>query len=475
MTKARHTRLSSGRLALYGMPGLPLAAVTLPVYIYLPTFYAVDIGLGLATVGAIFLLARLWDVITDPVIGLLSDRTTKQLGFIGRFGRRKPWIAFGALLTSLGFFAIMTPAMDASATYLTISAVALYLGWTMINLPYAAWGAELSTDYQERTRVTSWREGFVVAGTVIAIATPALMGEGDTSEGYGMAQGLAFLGVMVAIALPLSVIPALFALPDETNFQGTRFGTGEARPQTHHSIKELWQALISNRPFLRLVSAWMLNGIANGLPASLFLLFTTEKLALSDQAGPLLLLYFMAAILGLPFWLWLGRRVSKHRLWCGAMIWACLWFMIAPVLGEGDFIGFLLVCLATGFALGADLTLPSSMQADVIDLDEATYGTRRAGVFFSLWSMAQKLSLALAVALAFFILEAVGLDPQGASASVAEATSSAQQGPSSIALVTLSVLYAIAPIFFKLLAVYLMWSHPLDQDRQTTLRQRISH
>lgn len=459
--------LNAGRLAAYGLPGLPLAAATLPVYIYLPTFYAVEMGLGLATVGTIFLLARLWDVVTDPLIGLLSDKTNGKSGFIrhfGRFGRRKPWIALGGILTAIGFFAIVTPPQGAGYLYLLASAMALYLGWTMINLPYAAWGAELSEDYEERTRITSWREGFVVAGTVIAIATPAFMAQDNSAETYGMGPGLALLGLMVAIALPVFVIPALLALPDRTKPNATG----------SNSLRDLWHALTQNRPFLRLVSAWMLNGIANGLPASLFLLFTTEKLALADRAGPLLLLYFAAAILGLPFWLWAGKRISKHRLWCGAMLWACLWFMMAPFLGSGDFTLFLLVCLATGFALGADLALPSSMQADVIDLDEARNGTGRAGIFFSLWSMAQKLSLALAVAAAFFVLEGVGFDPQGVPTSSASNQPTQGSPHSSNALITLSALYAIIPILFKLGAVYLMWSHPLDRDQQAQLRQTIS-
>ncbi len=157
-------------MALYGLPGLPLAAVTLPVYVHIPTFYAVEVGLGLGAVGAILLFARLWDAVTDPLVGFLSDRTG------GRFGQRKPWLLAGALLTALTGYLLLNPPAGASSAYLLIVTVLLYLGWTMAVLPYNAWGAELSDDYHHRTTVTAWREGCVVAGTLLAVTLPHAVG-----------------------------------------------------------------------------------------------------------------------------------------------------------------------------------------------------------------------------------------------------------------------------------------------------------
>ena len=148
------TALAGPRLVAYGAPALPLAALGLPVFIHLPTFYATAMGWVFATVGAILLFARLWDVITDPLIGFLSDRTG------GRFGRRRPWIVAGMPLVLAATWALFVPPDGAGAWHLLFWSLALYLGWTMMILPLSAWGAELSPDYHERSRIAAYREGF---------------------------------------------------------------------------------------------------------------------------------------------------------------------------------------------------------------------------------------------------------------------------------------------------------------------------
>ena len=173
------------------------------------------------------------------------------------------------------------------------------------------------------------------------------------------------------------------------------------------------RVLSRNEGFRRLIIAYLINGIANGLPATLFLLFVTHRLAIPEQAGALLAVYFLCGVLAVPVWLRLSYRFGKHRVWCAAMVWACLWFAMVPLLGPGDFWPFLAICVLTGMALGADLVLPASMQADVIDADTVETGERRAGLFFALWGMATKLALALAVGLAFPILSFAGFDSDG--------------------------------------------------------------
>ena len=150
------------------------------------------------------------------------------------------------------------------------------------------------------------------------------------------------------------------------------------------------RSAVCSQPFL-------VNGLANGLPATLFLFFVQSRLASPDAAGPLLVLYFVCGIAGVPLWLWLARRFSKHRAWALGMILACAAFAFAPFLGPGDVIAFGAVVVVTGFALGADVVLPASMQADVIEVDAAISGEERAGLYLSIWALATKLALAGAV------------------------------------------------------------------------------
>jgi len=431
-------RLGWGRLAAYGLPGLPLAALGVPLYVYLPAFYADDIGLGLTAVGAILLAARLIDVVADPVIGALSDHWTT------RFGRRRPWLVVAAPLACLALWMLFMPPAGAGNLYLFVWSALLYLAWTILQLPYTAWGAELSDDYHERSRIAGVREALVIAGTLTAIALPpALLG-----ASAGRAPSLGLLAEILVVVLPASIVIAVLAVPEPPY-----------RPS--HGVD--WRAgtalLMRNAPFRRLIVAYLMNGVANGLPATLFLVFVSDLLQLPDQAGLLLFTYFLAGVAGVPVWLAISRWLGKHRTWVAAMLWASIAFCWAPLLGAGDFWPYLALCLLSGLALGADLALPASIQADVVDVDTAAGGGQRTGLYFALWAMATKLALALAVGIAFPLLDLAGFR--------------AGQANEPPALLALALLYGGLPVLFKLAACALIWRFPLDAAAQADLRQRI--
>ena len=134
-------------------------------------------------------------------------------------------------------------------------------------------------------------------------------------------------------------------------------------------IQEIIEVLRSQRLFSRLLISQFLNGLANGFPPALFVFFVNYLLQLPALVGPLLILYFVGAIIGVPFWLLLSQKYDKHRLWCAAMIYACIVFFFVILLNRGDLVGFSIICFLTGLALSADLALPTSIQADVLDLE----------------------------------------------------------------------------------------------------------
>lgn len=427
--------LSARVLLAYAAPGLPLAILSLPLFIFLPTFYAESLGLSLTIIGIVLLVARLWDVVTDPIIGALSDNTG------GRLGRRRPWILASLPLLCISIEFLFVPSPQAGVGHLLIWSMLLYLGWTMIQLPHAAWGAELSSDYHQRTRITGVREALVLIGTLIAAATPALLSIGsDGAVGdsqVGNQEVLRVLAMALIVGLPVASLIACACVPDPPRRTRPR-GDWQAR------FHEGYRALIENRTFLRLIAAYLLNGIANGLPATLFLLFVGHVLAIPDKAGPLLFLYFGCAVVGIPFWIWSSGRVGKSRAWIIAMAINCLIFGWAPFLGAGDYVPFLIICVLSGVCLGADLALPPSMQADVVDLDHVEGAEPRTGLYFALWGMATKLALALAVGISFPLLDLAGFD----------AARGAVNDEDSLFL--LAVLYGALPIIFKLAAMALM-------------------
>ena len=428
------------QLFAYALPALPLAVLTLPLYILVPSFYAESLGLPLAAVGAALLLVRLVDALGDPLAGVLADRWRP------RFGRRRLWFVVASVPTAFAAYFVFSPPAQAGIGYLAVWGSVLSVAWTAALVPYTAWGAELSTSYAGRARVAAWRETFAVAGTLVALSAQAVA----PLLGFpGQANVLRALGVLASIGIPFAAFVCVTMVPEPRDATRLRvpFVAGLG-------------ALARNRPFLRLLLAFFLNGFANGLPASLFLFFVGDRLKAVSQAGPLLFVYFLCGIMGVPLWLRLGQKWSKHRAWSAGMVMACLFFAAAPLLGPGDVLAFGVVCVGTGLALGADLLLPPSIQADVIDIDTAATGAQRAGLYFAIWGFATKLALAVAVGVAFPLLAYSGYDP---------ATGLASAG----GLQMLGVLYAGVPIALKVLAVALVWNFPVDAASHARLRAEI--
>ena len=437
--KTAGARLPTGLLAAYGIPGLPLAALLLPLYIYLPKAYADELGLGFAAVGLVLFAARVADLATDPLVGWLSDRLP------GRMRRRLPMLLGTPLLVGALVFLFMPPA-DAGAGYLLGWTLAVYLCAAFVLLPWYAWGAEISPDYDERSRISGWREACLLLGTVTAASIAVFAGDG--------LEALSIIAWTLLLALPATVAVAAWRVPE-----GRRPVEASAS-RVDGGWKRGVAALLGNRPFLRLLAAYLLNGIANGLPATLFLLYVEHVLAQPGWSGPLLLVYVVCGVAAIPFWLALSSRIGKHRAWILSMLAACLLFAPVPWLGAGDAGWFLLVCIGTGICLGADLALPASMQADVTDLDAVRSRRARAGLLFALWGMATKLALAGAVGIAFPLLALAGF--QGGAG---------DSGNPPGALFVLSALYALLPIGFKLAAASVAWGYPIDAALQSRIRR----
>ena len=433
-------------LLAYALPGLPLAVATLPVYVFVPTLYGQEFGIGLGLIGAILLATRFFDAFSDPVIGFLSDHTNS------RFGRRKPWIVLSMPVMILSIYRLFVPPDDVDAGYLAAWSLALTLSWTAMLLPYSAWAAELSDDYDERTRLTSIREALVLVGTMIAAALPAIL----TAIGYPSLRTHAFgIAAFVVIVLPVTVLICARVVPDARR----------KRSQTL-PFRQGLRVLIENAPFRRLLIAYLINATANGLPATLFILFVSYRMEMPDAYGPLLFAYFLSGFAGIPIWYQVSKSLSKHRTWCIAMVIAIAAFVWTPfIVGPGDFYTFLVITVISGLAVGADLVLPPSVQADVVDQDTLKSGQQRTGLFFALWGMATKLALGLAAGIALPLLQWVGFDAEASKTGAVNTES---------ALFALALIYAFLPVLFKSVAIALMWNFPLSRTDQIAVQEMLS-
>lgn len=394
-------------MAAYAVPAVSLAFLGLPLYVYLPAHYAELPGIGLAAVGAVLLFARLLDLLTDPLVGLLADRSRRQLA--------PQWlISLGAVLLAAGAWWLFRPPPDAGATYLFLSLTLTYLGWTLLAIPYYALGAELG-DIHGQTRVAAWREAGMIAGTLLAMILPVALGGADA-----LATG--------SLALLWLLPPAILAV-------WWLRGAGESHAgQIPFSLLRLWRD--TSRPARQVLAIHLLNALAGGTAATLFVIYTRDALGLDERAsGLLLLLYFVVGLAMLPLWVRVARRIGEAQAWRVAMLLAAAGFAPAALLGQGDAMAFALVCLVTGATLGADIALPAALQARLVVAETRRLARPRGGALFGLWGMASKLALALAAGLALPLL---GWLSEGGGWTRAEAV---------------PWLYAGLPVLIKLLAV----------------------
>ncbi|MCH2629280.1 MAG: MFS transporter [Nisaea sp.] len=430
-------------MVTYSFPALAISIPTIPLYLYLPTFYGVTLELGLAATGFALLTARVFDTITDPIVGIISDRFPIKRNY------RKPWIAVGSIIAAIGLYQLLNPPNDAGIIYLICWSIILYLGWTFVAVPYLTWGAELSTDYNERTSITTSREtagilGILTCGVIFTFSANLNFSEIDT------------IGIIGWATIGLGAISIPYMLKKVPDAGLVRLKKGK---NTNRSFLRSVLQLTQNRLFVRLLAAWFLNGIANGIPSVLFFLYLDKVLGVNEtQRAVLILIYFSTAVAAMPAWLSLSKVFNKHRVWCYAMILAIGAFSLVPFLPEGAFYLFSIICILTGVCLGADLSIPPSIQADVLDYDKLKTRSQRAGLLFSLWGMATKLALACSVGLAFPLLDWLGFEPDMPDDSGRQA---------------LVFLYALLPVGFKCITVLAIWNFPLNRKNHTIIKRRL--
>ncbi len=437
-----YTPLKRRTLMLFALPEYAVYLASIPVLLYLPFVYSKDYGLELADVGLILMLARVSDVVTDPLIGYLSDRTP------GPFGQRKPWIAAGALLMMVSAFQLFNPTVlstpPLSNTYLLTWAVMLWLGWTMINIPYYAWGAELSDDVNERTLITGWRQAFGYLGNVSVLAVPVVAGE-LTGFGSLPREGLTIIGSMALIALPVLITTTILLVPER-----------EAYPRPKTPILKNARVMFSNGSFMLLFAGFMLMSLGTAWGSATFMLFATFVVEAEGQTQAILLGYFGANVLALPCWVALAGRIGKKPTW---MIGGVLFVIITPsflLVGAGDLIGFF-ICLALyGVAGGNFGAISMSMKADVIEIAARKQGENIAGSYIAVWSLGQKMVNALALGLALPFLQYLGFDPKG------------NNGPDEIQ--ALALVYVIPPLLFYAISVAIISRYPVSAERVVKLR-----
>jgi GPH family glycoside/pentoside/hexuronide:cation symporter len=371
----------------YGLMGLPLAFVALPLYVLLPNHYAKAFGVPLAALGGVLLLARLMDAVIDPLLGRWSDQLYRRGA--GALLRRA---AVACVLLFTGFCLLFFPPVRNPDELLLWAAACLlltYAAYSFLSISHQSWGAMLGGDEHYRSRVVAWREGLGLAGVVLASVAP------------------------VALGLPAST--AIFGVALWAGWWAWGRASRPATPMTDGATPSVNPAVSVWLPFTRpafraLLAVFVVNGIASAVPATLILFFVQDRLQASPQSEAMFLgSYFVCAALAIPMWLKVVARIGLARTWLVGMVLSIAVFMGASLLGTGDTPAFLLVCALSGVALGTDLTIPGALLAGAI----ARHGDRgqAEGAYFGWWNFATKLNLALAAGVALPALAWLGYTP----------------------------------------------------------------
>lgn len=413
--------------------------VLLPLILFVPSYYAEDLGLPLTGVGSAIAASRLLDVATDPIMGIISDRWQT------RWGRRKPWLIAGTPFLILCTWMVFAPPAKASIFYLFLWTSLLFLAFDVFDLPYKAWGAELSTRYHERSRVAAWREAFGAGGHLLFL----LIGTVMTAAGYGgSAYQLQLIAVLITLGLPLFVTLAAIAVPDRTPEHSRR-----ERLALREALRFIW----ANKAFIRTAGALVLFGSGLMIQATLHKMVLKHVIGRPELFSPMILAETLISLLALPVWIRLSDRLGKHRTLTAAGLWVGVWGALLPLAGHGDIGLYITLIILRGSSLAAIIFLANAIAADVVDYDTAVSGRQRTGLYFSLWGMTIKLAIAAGVFLATSLPAAAGFDP-----------SAGVHGRETLTAVMR--IYGWLPCLLMTLAFPLLWNFPIDRDRQRQLR-----
>ena len=397
----------------YGLLGLPLAFVALPLYVHLPNVYASRYGMPLATLGAVLLLARLLDAVTDPWLGHLSDRLQA----------RSPrhvllTAALAAVVLVLGVALLFFPPWrqpDDPVALLGVLALT-FLAFSLLAIAHQSWGARLGGDEVQRARIVAWREGAGLLGVVLASVLPSWLGWAEWVGLFAMALAAG------CWAWRCSPVP-----PPTQPVQPRPWREDLLHPWRH-------------APFRWLMGVFVLNGMASAVPATLVLFFIQDRLQAPAMEPVFLATYFLAAAASMPLWMRGVTRWGLARCWLAGMLLSVAVFAWAAGLAAGDVGAFWAVCALSGLALGTDLALPGALLAGLIA--ERGDGGQREGAYFGWWNLATKLNMALAAGLVLPLLGLLGYQPGSTSA---------------VALQALTLSYAVLPCALKLLASALLY------------------
>jgi GPH family glycoside/pentoside/hexuronide:cation symporter len=430
-------RATNFRMMGFSLPSLGLNMLVTAVFVFLPPLYAENLGLG-AVVGGIFFAAKLVDITAAPLWGLLMD------GYKTRWGRRKPWLALSTPILMLAIFMVYNPPENAGGLHLFIWLATLYVGWSAWTISHTSWALELSRDYDRRSRITGLLQAMTMIGGILIgggwaimewIATPTLE------------QTASAIGWFMIIVLPITVIICLLSMPERVTSN---------RP--HLGFKKGASLVFTNMPLLRLLIANFMISFSTYFVQAHVVFFVSFTLNLQDKAGFILIFLLVGGLVGLPIWVRLSERWTKHSCMQIAVATGAVTSLLLLALPSNAVILTTVTFLLVGLNSSANEFLPRAMMADVCDHDHIQSGSERMGLYYSLLQASSKLASGIGIFLVMSVLGAFAFIPELG----ADNTDTVLQ--------RLRYLIVILPMIAYVIVIGLMWRYPISREYQTEMR-----
>ena len=435
----------------YGLPLLSIAFLYGPIAI-LQGIYAKHFGLELTSIASVLLIARLFDAISDPVIGYCADR------YYARRGNLKPFVITGGILFIVTSWFLFVPPVGVNAGYFLVCFLAFYLAYTLFEIPHLAWGSQLATDSLEKNKVYALRSFFVSFGTLLFFSMP-LLPFFETNE-------------FTPETLKWSVIVAgLLMLPMLTICIKTVPSGGGGLPQgfqlTHSQAKKdnlrtALRSIVANKPLRILTAAHICTGFGSGMWVTLLFIYVDAYLDLGSHFALAYVIGFGVSMVALKFWYLLGNRWGKQATWSVAMLLVILGLIGTGLLAHQStgWLGLLLCMTLTFGGFACFNIMAPSLLSDIVDYGTWKFGTDRAASYFSLFTFINKAIAALGGALGLAIAGWIGFDPTATTHS--DTTIS-------------GVRFAIAwiPALFIVLSLFFITRIPITTKRHGIIRRRL--
>jgi Na+/melibiose symporter-like transporter len=448
------------RRALYSSASLGIGSLDYIVAVFLLKYYTNYTGLDAMWAGVALLLGKAFDAVSDPIMGYVSDRTRS------RWGRRRPWFLLGSIPLAISFMGMFSASPEWSQTqlfaWLVATNILFWVGSTMVEVPHAAYGSEMTSTHRERISLMGWRQGFAVLGlllggvlmfTVLEHAVDAAAAEAtarglrgeSVAEIARIARGEAhgristWLGVYVVVVTVIA-------------FLGTRERRGPHTPPRDTLFGDFGDTLRS-RPFRVYVLAFIVGQIADGLTATLALFTIEEWWGLGDPHPKFILLGYMAmAALSIPVWMRIAVHFDKGRMLAAGTFMGSIGLLGMLFVPQIGLWWAYAIFYFAGVGMGVRTVLAMAIVPDIVDDDEVRTHTRKDGAYFGVLSLLRKLSRSLAIG-----LSGIGLGLFGYVSGAVQQGPEAQRG--------IIVMFCIVPIVFSIGAGVLFLLFPITRAR----------